>query len=161
MILIQAQGNSEKKDITQVNVPLSRVRFFPFANRLYTGDYKITCKDFREFAFDTLDPQNTFIYLDPPYLITQASYNDFWHEQDDIELYRLLDTLNEKGFKWMLSNVTHNKGETNNILIKWIESHSDTYHVERLDRDYARSMATAKDFTAGTTVEIIVYNYDL
>lgn len=154
-------GYSEKKDITQVNVPLSRVRFFPFANRLFTGNFNISCKDFREFDFDTLDPKSTFIYLDPPYLITKASYNTFWHEKDDIELYELLDTLNEKGFKWMLSNVTHNKGETNNILIKWIEDNSDTYHVERLDRDYARSMATSKDFTTGTTVEVIVYNYDI
>ena len=58
--------------------------------------------------------KNDFIYCDPPYLISNASYNDGkrgfgnWTQNEDDNLLNLLDYLNDKGVKFLLSNVfTH------------------------------------------------------
>ena len=70
---------------------------------------------------------NTFIYLDPPYLITLGSYNDGkrgfngWNENEELRLLKFLDELNSKGNSFMLSNVLEHKAKKNEILINWIK----------------------------------------
>ena len=70
--------------------------------------------------------ENTFIYLDPPYLITLGSYNDGkrgfngWTEKDEIKLLGFLSKINKMGVKFMLSNVLEHKEKKNELLIKWI-----------------------------------------
>ena len=74
--------------------------------------------------------KNTFIYLDPPYLITLGSYNDGkrgfngWNEKEDLRLLKFLNKLNSKGIKFMMSNVLEHKGKENNILIDWIKENN-------------------------------------
>lgn len=71
--------------------------------------------------------KNTFIYLDPPYLITLGSYNDGkrgfngWTEKDEIKLLNFLTKINKLGVKFMLSNVLEHKGKKNELLIEWIK----------------------------------------
>ena len=71
--------------------------------------------------------QATFIYLDPPYLITLGSYNDGkrgfngWTEKDEIKLLDFLTKINKMGVKFMLSNVLEHKDKKNDLLIKWIK----------------------------------------
>ena len=61
----------------------------------------------------------------------------------------------------MLSNVTHNNGKENKILIEWLEKVQEKYkgeiHVYYLDRDYKFCNFQRKN--AGKTVEIVVTNY--
>lgn len=74
--------------------------------------------------------KNTFIYLDPPYLITLGSYNDGkrgfngWNEKEELRLLKFLNKLNSKGIKFMMSNVLEHKGKENNILIDWIKENN-------------------------------------
>lgn len=74
--------------------------------------------------------ENTFIYLDPPYLITLGSYNDGkrgfngWNESEEKRLLKFLDVLNSKGIKFMLSNVLEHKEKKNKILSEWIEKNN-------------------------------------
>lgn len=74
--------------------------------------------------------KDTFIYLDPPYLITLGSYNDGkrgfngWNENDEIKLLGFLTKINEMGVKFMLSNVLEHKGKKNELLINWIEKNN-------------------------------------
>lgn len=71
--------------------------------------------------------KNTFFYCDPPYLITLGSYNDGkrgfngWSENDEIRLLNFLKKIDDRGGKFMLSNVLEHKGKTNEILKKWIK----------------------------------------
>ncbi|WP_374847132.1 hypothetical protein ACEY2E_00505 [Metamycoplasma salivarium] len=37
-----------------------------------------------------------FLYFDPPYLITNATYNSIWTVEHDKQLLELLDFLNNK-----------------------------------------------------------------
>jgi len=74
--------------------------------------------------------KNTFIYLDPPYLITLGSYNDGkrgfngWDEKEELRLLKFLNKLNSKGIKFMLSNVLEHKEKKNEILIEWIKENN-------------------------------------
>lgn len=74
--------------------------------------------------------KNTFIYLDPPYLITLGSYNDGkrgfngWNEKEELRLLKFLHKLNSKGIKFMLSNVLEHKEKKNEILIDWIRENN-------------------------------------
>ena len=78
--------------------------------------------DFRNLNIDLLTTDD-FIYLDPPYLNTTATYNENcgWTENDEDDLYKLCEKLNEKGVKFGLSGVFSNKGIVNDKLIKWCE----------------------------------------
>lgn len=74
--------------------------------------------------------KKTFVYLDPPYLITLGSYNDGkrgfngWNEKEEIRLLKFLEKLNSKGIKFMLSNVLEHKEKKNEILIDWIKKNN-------------------------------------
>lgn len=95
--------------------------------------------------------ENDFIYLDPPYIITDAAYNNDWSIDDDMELFRLLDDLNRKGVKFAYSNVLSHKGKINNFLIDWAKQ----YNVHYLNKTYKRSSHN----TSGDSQEILICNY--
>lgn len=114
-----------------------------------------SCKDFRELKIDNLKSDD-YVYCDPPYLITCATYNekDGWNNDDEKALLSLLDTVNEKGTKFGLSNVLYNKGKTNDILIEW----SKKYNVRHLDYTYKNCNYHTKDKDSKPD-EVIITNY--
>ena len=79
--------------------------------------------DYKSFLKEIAPTNNDFIYLDPPYLITSSEYNKLWSNNDEIELLKLLDGLNEKIIKFAISNVTHYKDKENNIFIDWAKKY--------------------------------------
>ena len=81
--------------------------------------------DFRNLDINMLN-DNDFVYLDPPYLNTTATYNENngWCESDEEELYKLCENLHKRGIKFGLSNVFENKGIKNNKLINWCEKNN-------------------------------------
>lgn len=89
--------------------------------------------DFRNLNIDLLGG-NDFVYLDPPYLNTTATYNEQngWTIQDEQDLYNLCEALNEKGIKFGMSNVFENKGHKNVNLIHWCEKHG--FNVYTFDK---------------------------
>lgn len=109
--------------------------------------------DYKE-AFNLVDSQldeNSFVYCDPPYLITDAAYNSHWDKQEFTKLLILLDQLNERGIKWGLSEVIFHKGKENDVLREWM----DKYKVHYINSDYSNCNYQ----TSGTSVEVYVYNY--
>ena len=124
---------------------------------------KITDKDivFTNFSFTDLKveklKENDFVYCDPPYLITCASYNeqDGWNETSERELLSKLDEINEKKVKFALSNVLSNKGKNNDILIEW----SKKYFVNHLNHTYSNCSYHAMDRDKTTTDEVLITNY--
>ena len=61
---------------------------------------------------------NDFIYFDPPYSITTATYteNAQWGVADDLRLFSICENLNNQGIKFGISNVLLNKGIENTLL---------------------------------------------
>lgn len=114
-----------------------------------------TNKDFNELKIDKLT-SNDFVYCDPPYLITCATYNekDGWNENCERKLLELLDKLNSQSVKFALSNVLFSKGKTNDILIEW----SKKYNVHHLDYTYQNCNYHTKD-NESKPDEVLITNY--
>ena len=114
-----------------------------------------TNMDFTELKVDKLKP-NDFVYCDPPYLITCATYNekDGWNLDKENKLLDLLNRINDKGIKFGLSNVLFSKGKTNDLLIDW----SKDYNVHHLDYTYKNCSYHTKDKTSKPD-EVLITNY--
>lgn len=113
--------------------------------------------DFRDVEKMPL-AEDDFVYLDPPYLLGLASYNEMggWTEKDERDLHTLLNRLDKKGIRFALSNVLEHKGDTNKIMKTWIKKYS--YKVHKLNYDYKNSNyhSTAKN---DKTTEVLITNY--
>lgn len=107
-----------------------------------------SCKDFGSVYI----PDSTFIYLDPPYFIGDATYNKGWDIESELFMYDLLDHLNDRGIKWGLSNMTEHKGKSNDILKQWMNK----YSVKELKADYILDRKLGVD---KGTKEVYIYNY--
>ena len=107
--------------------------FINFVNEIHNKNIFFTNKDFTELKIEKLK-EDDFVYCDPPYLITCASYNerDGWNEIKERQLLKLLDSLNDNNIKFALSNVLENKGKRNEILIEWCKK----YNVHYLNNNY-------------------------
>ncbi len=136
-----------------------RVKLSAFIDRLKSGDYTFESNDFREISDEDWNDK-TFVYVDPPYLITCATYNeqDGWNEELEKELLNYLDKLNDRGIRFALSNVLQSKGKENKLLLDWVNRNIGKYRVIYLDYTYANSNYHTKDRTSKTD-EVLIVNY--
>ncbi len=136
-----------------------REKLSSFIDRLKSGDYTFESMDFRELPNEKWD-KNTFVYVDPPYLITCATYNEQggWNEDLEKSLLSYLDGLHQRGIRFALSNVLQSKGKENTILIDWINKNMDKYRVIYLDYTYSNSNYQTKDKTSKAD-EVLIVNY--
>ena len=83
---------------------------------------KINNGDFQKLCVEELN-KDDFVYLDPPYFNTTATYNENngWSEDDENTLYSLCERLNENDVKFGISNVFENKNTKNQKLIDWCD----------------------------------------
>lgn len=116
----------------------------PFGNGYFTESVKnsilnnnyddkityISNVDFREYSSRAFE-SNDFVYLDPPYFNTTATYNENggWSENDENDLYKFCEELNSNNIKFAMSNVFENKGIKNNKLIEWVEKNNFNVHT--------------------------------
>lgn len=109
-----------------------------FVDRIKSGDYNFTNIDFRDIDLDKCGADD-FIYADPPYFITCATYNEQggWGEDDERDLYSFLDNANNKGIRFALSNVIRSEGKTNKVLSEWVKKNN--YRIIHLDYNYSNS----------------------
>ncbi len=130
-----------------------------FIDRLKGKDYKFSNLDFRDFDISTLN-SNSFVYADPPYLITCATYNEQggWNEADEHDLLDFLNDLHKNNIKFALSNVLRSKGKENSILIEWTQRNSDKYKVINLNYSYNNSNYQTKNKNE-ITEEVLIINY--
>lgn len=126
-----------------------------FHQRIKEKDIVFLNKDFRQLKVDKLG-NDDFVYCDPPYLITCATYNekDGWNQECEEDLLKLLDELDTKKIKFALSNVLYSKGKTNDLLIEW----SKKYTVHHLDYTYQNCNYHTKDKT-NKSDEVLITNY--
>ena len=84
--------------------------------------------DYKSFEKDL--EKGDFVYCDPPYLTSCGAYNDGkrgfngWDEKQEKDLLDFLSRINEKGIKFMLSNMMSRNGNENKSLIKWIKDNN-------------------------------------
>lgn len=120
----------------------------------------INC-DFDEFPYDIY--KQDFIYIDPPYLLGTATYNEQggWTKEDDIKLFNQLDKWHKQGFRWGLSNVLKHKGLENTQLQDWIKAHKNDYIVHKIEVDYSNSSSNKKSSNRSSkTKEVYITNVE-
>jgi site-specific DNA-adenine methylase len=129
--------------------------FEEFSRRLRATDTQFLVGPFSDIEDMDLDERD-FVYVDPPYLISTAPYNESlcWEEEDDIELYGMLDRLHAKGVRFGVSNVLRHKGRENTILGEWAKR----YHLRELNFNYSKASYQLKKDHDKTTTEVFVTN---
>lgn len=128
-----------------------------FVNAIHNRNTLFLSKDFREIDLNNLN-SNDFVYCDPPYLISGAVYQDGkrgfkgWNPQDDIDLYSILDDLNDRDIRFALSNMFYSKNRSNDYLIEWSKKYNINYLKANYNTNYQRDMS-------GKDVEVLITNY--
>jgi site-specific DNA-adenine methylase len=99
-----------------------------------------------------------FVFIDPPYYSTTATYNNGWTETNEKLLYKNLDYLSSLGIKWMLTNTVENRGNVNEILKKWLDDNKDKLYTKQINGGYGNSSFRK---SSKPTVELMVTNYPM
>lgn len=130
-----------------------------FLDQIQSEKCQFSCGDFRDFDISRLSAQD-LVYLDPPYLITCATYNEKggWSESAEQDLLDFLDNLNSQGLQFALSNVLRSKGKENHLLLEWLEKNSNQYRAIPLKHSYSNSNYHTKDKTS-VPEEVLIVNY--
>ena len=136
-------------------------KLLEFIERIQSGQYQFICQDFRNFELEQLE-ENDFIYADPPYLITCATYNENggWSRSDELDLLKFLDVIHALGKKFALSNVLRSKGMENKLLLDWLKKNADAYHAVHLNHSYANSSYHRGDKSSAND-EVLIVNYEV
>lgn len=129
-------------------------KLISFSRRIKELNVRFYCADYTDM-FRHVNDGHTFIYLDPPYMLTNGSYNDGkrgfkgWDVSQEFVLFNFLDRLNAEGSKFMLSYVLEHKGKINQNLLNW--TRDNNYHIIALGDVLGISGSKRK--------EILVVNY--
>lgn len=134
-----------------------RKKIFSFKDGLKDKNIKFHCADM--FMIQNMDLKHEdFVYIDPPYLITNAVYNESngWSNRLEKNLLSYLDILNKNNVKFALSNILYKDGRENTILIDWIEKNN--FIVTNINYHYRSSSYNKKNRNANEK-EVVVTNY--
>lgn len=110
-----------------------------FMTNLHNKNIAFIESDFSDIDLSSIDQTNTFFYLDPPYSLGLASYNENggWDHKEDIRLFSFLEECNKKGIRFGLSNVIEHKGVRNDVLLEWcLKNH---FNINYLNYNYSNS----------------------
>lgn len=144
------------------NLPANK-RDFNSALRARLIDFIVRLRqkhiEFRDEDFENIEIiSDSFIYADPPYLISTATYNENnnWTAIDDRRLFKYLDAANRKGVQFALSNFMIHNGNENRDLMEW----SKRYNVINIRSNYFNSSyQKSRSRTEYETVEVLITNY--
>ena len=133
----------------------TRKNILMFCEKIKTKNVFLTNLDFEKFDYSKL--KKPFFYCDPPYLITDATYNESggWTEKDEKRLLDFLNRLNENQIPFALSNVLKNNGKENLILLQW--ALENNFNINYIKKDYNNCNYQKKN--NGKTVEVLITNY--
>lgn len=155
----QIRFNSDEK----FNLPVGKRDFnIQMQNKLKKFISVLSMKNIIFLNYNFLDirisklNKNDFVYADPPYLITCATYNEkSWNEEEEKKLLNYLDALSNNEIRFALSNVLSTDNKSNAILLKWLDEHN--YNCHHLDFSYKNSNYHKKNIAK--TDEVLITNY--
>ena len=126
-----------------------------FLSALDKKDISFSNYYFSDIKVSSLD-KNDFVYADPPYLITCATYNEkSWNEEEENKLLSYLDELSKNKIRFALSNVLSTDNKTNIILQGWLNERE--YNCHHLNFSYKNSNYHKKNIAK--TDEVLITNY--
>lgn len=128
-----------------------------FVERANSINYEFICSSYADEFIDSIIKKSDFIYLDPPYLITTAVYNENggWTEKSEEALLNFLQKCIVLKKNFVLSNVIRKKGKTNKQLELWIERNKHCIELKSINLHYKNSSYN-KNVRDGSEEEIVV-----
>lgn len=128
-----------------------------FITKIREKDITFISSDFRNIDLSSLSIGD-FVYLDPPYLLGCATYNesDGWNKELELQMYDLIKKLDSKGVKFALSNVIEHKGQKHTLLSEF--AISNRYNIHFVDRNYNNASYHVIN-KESKTVEVVITNY--
>ncbi len=129
-----------------------------FMDKLHSKEISFENIDFRRLDVDRISKINSFLYLDPPYYLGDASYNENggWTAKDEDDLLNFLKLCNEKQIRFALSNVIEHKGKIHDKLLNWCLSNG--FNINYINCSYSNSNYHIKDKSL-VTREVLITNY--
>lgn len=121
-----------KTDFNKSNI----AKIKAFNERMKAVDFKFVCAEFdAEISKEHIE-KSDFTYIDPPYLVTCAVYNEStkWDNATEEKLLGFLEDLLRAKKKFMLSNIIKKKGIVNEPLSVWAKKHEK--HIRTVDINY-------------------------
>ena len=124
----------------EFNLPVGNVDFNKnvynaichYLNFMEKNEIKFYNMDFMDFMDSLNLDLNSYIYLDPPYLISGSEYNKYWNETEEQRLCSYLDEINKRGIRFGITNLINHKGRVNKTFLEW----SKKYKVYNINSNY-------------------------
>ena len=107
--------------------------------------------------------QDSFIYIDPPYYLSTANYNDGnrgyvqWADHEEQHLYKLINKLQDQNIPYGLNNLLYHKDKTNPYLHEFIYENSKDLRIVQMKNNYD-NCNYQKTTQKGNTVELYITN---
>lgn len=115
---------------------------------------------YENINLNSFNKEIDFIYLDPPYSANANSvYNEKrdmegWGEEQDKKFFTWCKELNEKGYKFAMSNIFCNKGYEAKYLQEWCKENNMIVH--HLNMKYA---GHSRESANSIVDEVLICNY--
>ena len=104
------------------NVYKAIISYMSFMRDNQIEFYNLDFTAFLQLIESRLD-NDSFIYLDPPYLISGSEYNKYWNEDEEKRLCEYLDNLNSRGIRFGITNLIYHKGKVNQTFLEWAKKY--------------------------------------
>lgn len=126
-------------------------KLYAYMNRMKEKNITFLNLSFDELLKGEFAPvESDFVYLDPPYAISEAGYNAIWSKSHDDRLFDIMDYLDSKCIRFLMSNVSEHKGQVSHNIERMRK-----YNMIELDFNYSK--VSRED--VGITREVIVKNF--
>jgi DNA adenine methylase Dam len=113
----------------------------------YKNKIRYLSKNFYEIPIK----KDTMVYLDPPYINTEAGYNAYWSKDLEQKLYDYVLSIDKIGSSFMVSGVIKHDSKDSELLIKL----SEKFKLINLDFNYNKVSRKGKK----KTQEVVIINY--
>ena len=135
-----------KTDLNNSNVK----KLTEYIDRVKTIRAEFICGDFCSERIQQIIKKADFVYMDPPYLITDAVYNEAnkWREQNEYELIKLMNYLLDNKHSFVLSNVLEKQGRRNEPLFYWTTTRKNDIDIIEIDYHYRSASYNKKNRNA-------------
>lgn len=132
-----------KTDLNRNN--LNKVK--SYIERISKINPQFICGDFKHPKIQSIMKNADFVYMDPPYLITNAVYNESgkWSEQNEYELLKFMNYCLDNNKFFVLSNILERHGRRNEPLYYWTTTIHDRIEIIDIHYNYSCASYNKKD----------------
>lgn len=120
-------------------------------NEFKNKKIKFLSKNFFEIEPD----KNSMVYIDPPYIESEAGYNNYWSKNLENKLFEYILKLNENNISFALSGLwgEHKNGKRSEMIDYFI---NNNFNYKIIDYNYEK---VAKNKNVKNSKEVLIFNY--